>query len=69
MRTASHHPTLTLVVACTIAVLFFFLGITFPAAHFWGRYLLPVVLVFLWGRRRDIFIVTGLGVVLLIPEF
>ena len=69
MRTGPHHPTLALVLACTISILFFFLGITFPAAHFWGRYLLPIVLVFLWGRRRDIYVVAVLSVLLLIPEF
>lgn len=61
MRTGPLHPRLALVVACTISILFFLLGITFLQAHFWGRYLLPIVLVFLWGMRRDIYVVAVLG--------
>ena len=59
MRIQPVRPTLVLILACSLALLLFLLDLADPQEHFWGRYLLPIVLVFLWGRRRDIYIVTA----------
>ncbi len=69
MRNHPLHPTLVLVLACLLAVLLFLPLTVIPGAHFWGRYLVPIVLVFLWGRRRDIYIVTVLASVLIVGGY
>ncbi|MFN8464552.1 MAG: PAS domain S-box protein [Caldilineaceae bacterium] len=69
MRIRSLHPNLVLALACALASALFLLVITVPQAHFWGSFLLPVVVVYLWGRRRDIYIVTALTSVLVLAEY
>lgn len=69
MRTHPRRPNLVLVLACLLAILLFFLGTAVPQAHLWGSLLLPIVLVFLWGRRRDIYIVTALASLLLVAAY
>ncbi len=69
MRTYSLCPTLVLILACLLAIVLFLLGVAGPGGHFWGRFLLPIVLVFLWGRPRDIYIVTALASVLVVATY
>jgi PAS domain S-box-containing protein len=69
MRTHPLHPNLVLVFACLLALLVFSLGITMPTGHFWGGFLLPILSVFLWGRRRDIYIITAIASVLVVITF
>ena len=69
---ASLHAAV-LVLACALALLLFFLGLAGPGGHFWGRFLLPIVVVFLWGSqdswRRDIYIVTALASLLVVLTY
>ena len=63
------HPfrlNLVLVLACLLAILLFLLDMAGGTSHFWGRYLLPILVAFLWGRRRDIYIVTALASMLVV---
>ena len=73
MRTHSLRPNLILPLACLLAVALFLLGITGPGSHIWGRFLIPIVMVFLWGSRsswrRDIYIITALGSVLVVVTY
>ncbi|MFN8469326.1 MAG: PAS domain S-box protein [Caldilineaceae bacterium] len=69
MRSRVLHPNLVLVLACLLAVLLFLVAAATPGAHFWSRYLVPIVVVFLWGRRRDIYLVTALASVLIAAGF
>ncbi len=69
MRSHLFHPTVVLLAACLLALLLFVGMIATPEAHFWGRYLIPMVVVFLWGRRRDIYLVTAFVSVLLVADF
>ncbi len=69
MRTQPLRASLPLVLACLLAVLLFFLAIAGAGSHLWGLYLLPILVAFLWGRRRDIYIVTALTSVLVIAEY
>ena len=73
MRTHPPRPNLALALACLLTILLFFLGIAAPQAHLWGSYLLPIMIVFLWGShyswRRDIYIVTALSSVLVVTTF
>jgi PAS domain S-box-containing protein len=64
MRNHPLRPTLVLVLASVLTGLLFYLGIAYANTPFWGRFLLPIVVVFLWGRRRDIYVVTALASVL-----
>ena len=62
-----NHPlssTLVLALACALAIVLFILDLGGYSDHIWGLFLLPVVVTFLWGRRRDIYIVAGLATVL-----
>jgi len=61
MRTLPLLPTVILVLACLLAALLFLLGLAAPGAYFWAAFLLPLLVVFLWGRRRDIYLVGALG--------
>ncbi len=61
MRIHSLRFNLILILACLLDGVLFILDAAVAEAHFWSRYLLPIVLVFLWGRRRDIYIVTALA--------
>ncbi len=54
-------PNLVLTVACLLAVVLFLLDAAVPEAHLWTRYLLPIIVTFLWGRRRDIYVATALA--------
>lgn len=47
------RPSYALALTCLLANLLFFLNIAVPQTHLWGSYLLPIVPIFLWGRRRD----------------
>ena len=49
--------------------LFFVLGLAASGAHFWARFLLPLVVVFVWGRRRDIYIVAIFTSILITATF
>ncbi|MFN8469127.1 MAG: PAS domain S-box protein [Caldilineaceae bacterium] len=69
MRTRPLHPDLALAVACLLALLLFLMGIVLPQAHLWGSFLVPIVLVFLWGRARDIYIVAAVASVLLTAAY
>lgn len=69
MRTISLRPNLVLLLACTLTLLLFLVDIAVPDSHFWGRYLLPILVVFLWGRRRDIFVVTALACALVVGDY
>ena len=69
MRSRALRPELVLLLACLLAVLLFLVTTATPGAHFWSRYLIPIVVVFLWGRRRDIYIVTALASVLVAADF
>ncbi len=69
MRAHPLRPNLVLVLACLLAILLFLLGIVVPQAHFWGNFLVPIVLVFLWGRRRDIYLVTTLASLLVVASY
>ena len=60
----SLKPNLVLTVACLLAVVLFLLDAAVPDAHFWSRYLVPIIVAFLWGRRRDIYVATALAGVL-----
>ena len=64
MRTHPLRSTLVLILACLLAILFYFLGMVVPQANFRGGFLLPILVAFLWGRRRDIYIVTALASIL-----
>lgn len=66
---SSSAPALVLVLACTLAILLFVMGLAVSGAHFWARFLLPIVVVFLWGRRRDIYIVTAFSSLLAAATF
>ncbi len=69
MRIHPLRPNLVLVLACLFALLLFLMGIALPQVHLWGSFLVPIVLVFLWGRRRDIYIVTALASILLVATY
>ena len=69
MRSHSPDHTLALLLAYLLAALLFLVTIATPGAHLWGRYLIPIVVVYLWGRRRDIYIVTALASVLIAADF
>lgn len=69
MRTHPLRPTLVLILACLLAVLFFVLGVVAPQANFHGGFLLPIVVAFLWGRRGDIYIVAALASMLALITF
>jgi PAS domain S-box-containing protein len=69
MRTRPLYPNLVLALACLLALLLYLMGIVLPQAHLWGSLLVPLVLVYLWGRRRDIYIVTALASVLLVAAY
>ena len=64
MRIQPLRPNPILALACILVVVLFLLDAAVPEAHFWARYLLPLVVVFLWGRRGDIYIVAALTGVL-----
>ncbi|MFN8469503.1 MAG: PAS domain S-box protein, partial [Caldilineaceae bacterium] len=65
MRSHPLRQTFVLVAACLLAILLFPLVINSPGMHFSGRYLFALVVVFLWGRRRDIYLVAALASVLI----
>jgi hypothetical protein len=44
---------LVLIFALALTGLLFLLDFVVPGSNFWGRFLLPILIVFLWGRRRD----------------
>ena len=69
LRSHPLHPTLVLLFACLLAVLLFLATTAAPGAHFWSRYLIPIGAVYLWGRGRDIYVITGLATVLLVADF
>ncbi|MFN8467831.1 MAG: PAS domain S-box protein [Caldilineaceae bacterium] len=69
MCTRPFHPTLVVVLAALLALLLFLLDTALPQTLHWGGYLLPIVLVFLWGRRRDIYLVTALTSVLIVAAY
>lgn len=69
MRTHPLHSNFVLAGACLIALLLFLMGIALPQAHLWGSFLVPIVVVYLWGRRRDIYKVTALASVLLTAAY
>ena len=68
MRTHPLRANLPLILACLVTVLLFFLSLAGAGSHLWGWYLLSIIVAFLWGRRRDIYIVTALASVLVIAE-
>ncbi len=63
------RPPLALVLVCLLALLLFVLDTAVSQVHFWGSYLLPIVLIFLWGRRRDIYVVTALTSVFIFATY
>ena len=65
MRPFSLRPSFVLAGACLLAVLLFPLVLTNSGVYFWGRFLIPIAVVYLWGRRRDIYIVAALAIVLI----
>ena len=69
MRIHSLRPNFVLAAACLLALLLFALDSVLSQAHLWGSFLLPIVVAFLWGRRRDIFIVTAFASVLVVAEY
>ena len=69
MRTHPLHPTLILLLACTLAFLLFPLDVAVSQGYLWGLYFLPIVLVFLWGRQRDIYLVAILGGALVLATY
>jgi len=68
-RTQPIHPTLVLTLACVLALLLFLLDAARSQDYGWGIYLIPILVVFLWGRRRDIYIVAALAGVLVIAAY
>ncbi|MFN8467560.1 MAG: PAS domain S-box protein [Caldilineaceae bacterium] len=52
-----------------LTILLFVIGVAASGAHFWARFLLPLVVVFLWGRRRDIYAVTAFTSMLIAATF
>ncbi|MFN8467140.1 MAG: PAS domain S-box protein [Caldilineaceae bacterium] len=73
MRTHSLRPNLVLALAFLLAILLFLFGLAFSHSHFWGRYLLPILVVFLWGShdtwRRDIYVVTAAACAMVLATF
>ncbi|MFN8469500.1 MAG: PAS domain S-box protein [Caldilineaceae bacterium] len=69
MRSAPLRSRLALLLTCLLAIVLFLLDTAVPQAHFWGSYLLPIVAIFLWGRRRDIYAVTALASVLVLATY
>jgi PAS domain-containing protein len=69
MRSHSLRPSLALAAACLLAILLFPLVTSTPGVHIWGRYLIPIVVVYLWGRRRDIYLVAALASVLVVASY
>ena len=61
MRIYPLRPTVVLVLACLLAALLFFAGVVVPGAYIWALFLIPILVVFLWGRPRDIYIVGALS--------
>ena len=69
MRKYRLHPLLVLVLACVLAGLLFFVGLAVPNTPLLGRFLIPIGIVFLWGRRRDIYIVAALACLLVLATY
>ncbi len=65
MRTIFVHPTVVwtfiLVLACLLAAALFLLGVATAGTYFGAAFLMPIIVVFLWGRPRDIYLVAALG--------
>ncbi len=69
MRTHPLRTNLALILACALAVACFLLDFAGFGGQFGARYLLPIVVAYLWGRRRDIYIVTTLASVLVVAAY
>ena len=57
MHTKLTRHTLVLILALVLTALLFLVDFLIPSSNFWGRYLLPILIVFLWGQRSDVLIV------------
>ena len=57
MDTKPTRQLLVLILALFLTGLLFLLDFAVPGSDFWARYLLPILIVFIWGRRRDVIIV------------
>ncbi|MFN8465193.1 MAG: PAS domain-containing protein [Caldilineaceae bacterium] len=57
---------IVLIIALALTGLLFLLDFVVPGSNFWGRYLLPILFIFLFGRRRDVLIVTISASVLIV---
>ncbi|MFN8467522.1 MAG: HAMP domain-containing sensor histidine kinase [Caldilineaceae bacterium] len=69
IRTQPIHPTLVLTLACVLALLLFLLDVALPQDHVWGIYLIPILVVFLWGRGHDVYIVAALVSMLVVAAY
>ena len=69
MRKYSLRPELVLLLACLLAGLLFLVGLAVPNTPLWGRFLIPIGIVFFWGRRRDIYLVTALVCMLVLATY
>ena len=61
MRIYPRRPTVVLILACLLAALLFLFSIASPGPHFWALFLIPILVVFLWGRPRDVYLAAALG--------
>ena len=55
MQCKAFRPSPALIVAVLFGALLFTLEARIADLHLWARYLLPVAVVFFWGRRRELY--------------
>jgi len=69
MHTKLTRHTLVLILALVLTALLFLVDFLIPSSNFWGRYLLPILIVFLWGQRSDVLIVAVCASLLVIAGY
>ena len=69
MQSKKFPLSLALVLAMLLGMLIFGLNVASASFHIWARYLLPLVVVFFWGRRREIYIIAAFLSVLMVATF
>ena len=68
MQSRTARPSLAFVLACLLGAIVFAFDIRLAGIHMWARYLLPVAVVYFWGLRGELYLVTAFITVLMVAS-